>query len=159
MSKADQSKFELENVDLKGFKAEKKSQGAREREEMEFESASSGQRVTIPRPPSRGAPGMKKSGSLPKLQDAGNDDSGNIGAKTTEEVLTAAKGLLMKGKKSKEAGDESEEEERKPRPLGKKTPSIQALYQSQEIETEFKMVLPPKEEGPTKLVLQLPGLE
>jgi len=144
MVKADHSKFELENVDLKGFKVEKKTQETGENEDLEFESVSFG-RAPIPRPPSRGEPKIKKSGSTPKLQDADED-------------LTAAEGRLTKGRKAKEEGDE-EEKERKLRPL-KKTPSIQALYQSQEIETEFKMVLPQKEEeGPAKLILQLPGME
>ena len=98
MTKADQSKFELENVDLKGFKVKEKSREKRESQELEFEPESSGRRDPIPRPPPRGAAsaGMKRSGSMPKLQDTRHGSG-----KTTEEVLTAAKGLLMKGKNSK----------------------------------------------------------
>ena len=106
---------------------------------------------------------MKKSGSMPQLNDdADEDDAGRTGAgrrgaggrdAETEGVLAAA------AKKAKEAEDEKEATP-KMRRL-KKTPSIQNLYQSQEIETEFKMVLPPREDavGKTKVELVLPGLE
>jgi len=118
--------------------------------------------------------GLKKSASTTALRDALKDaGEADTASQTTEEVLRAAKGILMKERKEAEEegrkmklrpprarGLEDEEKETVTlRPL-KKTPSIQALYQSQEIETEFKMMLPPKmEEGPTKVVLQLPGFE
>lgn len=161
MVKADRSKFELENVDLKGFKLEKKSH-EREGEDLDFEVGSA-TKGPIPRPPKKGLAGMRKSDSMSNLEDLGvavDNAGGDEEPQSTDQVLNAANRILMKGKKAKEAGYEDDEEERrklKPLPL-KKTPSIQALYQSQEIETEFKMVLPTKEEGPTKVVLQLPEM-
>lgn len=181
MSKAEHSKFQLESVDLHGFSLNKKSASSTEAgEDIEYESSTSGRAPPMPRPPPaapRDRPALKKSGSTSRLRDAADKDAGNEEApQSTEDVLTAAKGILMKGKKTAEEeeeeerrlrlrrpkareAEEEEEEKIKLRPL-KKTPSIQALYQSQEIETEFKMTLPPKEEdGPTKVVLQLPGLQ
>ena len=170
----------MESVDLHGFSLNKKSSTAA-KENEDFEALSSSATASMPRPPLPAAilrekPGLKKSASTTALRDA-LKDAGNEEAapQSTEEVLQAAKGILMKERKEADEEDQEKQRKRRPprareaeegeketvklRPL-KKTPSIQALYQSQEIETEFKMMLPPKaEEGPTKVVLQLPGFE
>ena len=155
MTKAEIDKFRLENVDLQGFELEKKKTAAAHRgqDELEFEATGGG--VV------KGVSGLRKAGSMPKLRVG----DAEVDPQTTEGILMAAKGkLLQEGHRRPADGDKDDDNDdakgSKLKPLVKKTASIQALYQSQEIATEFNMKLPPKEgDEKTKVVLQLPGQE
>lgn len=171
MTKSERSKFELEHVDLKGF-AKETSEKSREVDRSDYEdSASSFARAAIPRRMAHERlTNLRKSDSMPQLDkaslkkaDIGADMAGGDAGKATDHVLHAAKGILQGLEKLETLGD------RKPRRAKddegrktnlKKAPSIDGLFQTQDVEATFKLQLPEGEEAPTttKLSLQLPNI-
>merc|ERR1712142_1298265 len=136
-----------------GEKKKKTAAAHQGQEELEFEATGGG--VV------KGVSGLRKAGSMPKLRMGDVE----VDPQTTEGILMAAKGKLLQEGHRRPADEDKDDDNddakgSKLKPLAKKTASIQALYQSQEIATEFNMKLPPKEgDEKTKVVLQLPGQE